>query len=160
LSFKIWVARSTLVQRYSTCWMPSPNLARNFCDGSRTARLAGGQNVQGDTFAEMKLEFLGILIRRERPASLGVPIGDSNAPQMYRACTASPTVMAGLVAKQQSGEFAFSAPPFGNGGSRGRAAQPVDFGCCCELLGCIGGRKVHDGLSERAWTWGASGIVA
>src|SRR6266853_1576284 len=44
-SFRICAARSTFAQRYSTCWMPSPNLARYFAmapspPGSRVVRMS------------------------------------------------------------------------------------------------------------------------
>src|SRR5260370_25872852 len=44
-SFRICAARSTFTQRYSTCWMPSPNLARYFAmapspPGSRVVRMS------------------------------------------------------------------------------------------------------------------------
>src|SRR5206468_10905078 len=54
-SFRTCVARSTLAQRYSTCWMPSPNLARYFAmapvpPGSRVVRMS--RDIPGHSRSE------------------------------------------------------------------------------------------------------------
>ncbi len=131
-------------------------LGEVFCDGSRTARLARGQNVQGNTFREMKFEFLSILVRGNL-GKAGSAIGNPDAPKrlaLYRESNC----YVGIGRQKQRGELAFG-PPVRNGRSCGRPAQTIDFTRGREPFGGIGGREVRDGLSERA-RHVALGIVA
>src|SRR5260370_29325742 len=95
-----------------------------FWDGYRTAWLVRCQNVQGNTFREMKFEFLGILVRGNL-GKAGSAIGNPDAPKrlaLYRESNC----YVGIGRQKQRGELAFG-PPVRNGRSCGRPAQTIDF---------------------------------